>query len=39
MAMYGHSADAVLTGWVTLTKFLLEHADEATHLMRELNLD
>lgn len=33
MAMYGCPAAEVLTGWVTMTEFLLERADEARHLM------
>jgi aminoglycoside phosphotransferase (APT) family kinase protein len=37
-AMYGRSADAVLAGWVTLTEFLLERADEARQLMGKLGL-
>jgi hypothetical protein len=35
-AMFGRSADAVLAGWVTLNEFVLERADEARHLMRQL---
>jgi hypothetical protein len=33
LAMYGRPADEVLTGWVTLTEFLLDRADEARRLM------
>ncbi len=36
-AMYGHPADAVLAGWITLTEFLLERAEEARHLISKLN--
>lgn len=32
-AMYGRPADEVLFGWVTLTEFLLDRADEARMLM------
>jgi hypothetical protein len=37
-AIYGRPADAVLAGWVTLTEFMLERADEARHLMGKLGL-
>ncbi|MGQ0604638.1 MAG: aminoglycoside phosphotransferase family protein [Anaerolineales bacterium] len=37
-AMYGRSANAVLAGWVRLTEFLLERADEARQLMNKLSL-
>jgi hypothetical protein len=37
VAMYGHSADEVMAGWVTLCELLMERADEARHLIRELN--
>jgi hypothetical protein len=36
LAMYGRPAAEVLAGWVTLTEFLLERADEARWLMRTL---
>jgi len=36
--MYGGAPETVLTGWVTLTEFLLECADEARSLIRSLKL-
>ncbi len=33
LALYGRPADEVLSGWVTLTEFLLDRADEARRLM------
>jgi hypothetical protein len=38
-AMYGRPAEDVLTGWVTLTKFLLDRADEARQLMQAIRPD
>ena len=35
-AAYGRAANAVLAGWVTLTEFALECADEARHLIGQL---
>lgn len=35
-AMYGRPAEEVLSGWVTLTEFLLDRADEARMLMVRL---
>jgi hypothetical protein len=35
-AMYGRPAEEVLAGWVTLTEFLLDRADEARQLMARL---
>jgi Phosphotransferase enzyme family len=35
-AMYGHPAEEVLAGWVTLTEFLMDRADEARILMAQL---
>ncbi len=37
-AMYGRPAEEVLAGWVTLTEFLLDRADEARRLMPQLHL-
>jgi len=37
-AMFGRSRSDVLSGWVHLTEFLLERADEACHLMERLGL-
>jgi len=37
-AMFGRSANAVLAGWVMLTEFFLERADEARRLMGKLGL-
>ena len=36
-AMYGLPADGVLAGWVSLTEFLMDRADEARSLMRSLH--
>jgi hypothetical protein len=36
IAMYGRSAEEVLAGWVALTEFLLDRADEARQLMAKL---
>lgn len=36
LAMYGRPVEEVLAGWVTLTEYLLDRADEARRLMREL---
>ncbi len=35
-AMYGRPAEDVLAGWVSLTEFLLDRADEARRLMRAI---
>ncbi len=37
-AMYGHTADEVLTGWVQLHDFCLDRADEARTLIRQVGL-
>jgi thiamine kinase-like enzyme len=37
-AMYGRAVDEVLAGWVRLNEFLLERADEARYLSRNLGL-
>lgn len=36
MAIYGRPAEEVLAGWVTLTEFLLDRADEARQLMERI---
>lgn len=38
LAMYGRPAEEVLAGWVTLTEFLLDRADEARVLMKQMRL-
>jgi hypothetical protein len=38
LAMYGHPAEDVLAGWVILCEFLMERADEARHLIRQLGM-
>jgi hypothetical protein len=35
-AMFGQPRETVLAGWVSLTEFLMERADEARSLMRGL---
>jgi hypothetical protein len=37
-AMYGHSVEEVLAGWMRLEAFCLDRADEARHLIRQLGL-
>jgi hypothetical protein len=37
-AMYGHTAEEVLAGWVQLHEFCLDRADEARTLIQQLGL-